>query len=68
MPKDYTRNPLISEDPEDTLHKAHCLLSILEGLYANQDSQWLQNECAYTGVQLILQCANDAIAYELSKS
>ena len=55
MPTDYKTNPLISDSTTDTLYKAHCLLRVLEDLYANQDKQWLQDEHAYTGMQLILQ-------------
>lgn len=67
MPIENTTNPLICDNTTDTLYKAHCLLRMLEDLYANQDKQWLQEDHAYTGMQLILQCANEAIAYELDK-
>lgn len=64
---DKMKNPLINTDPSDTLHRAHCMLLVLEGVYASCDHQWLQEHSICTGIHSVLQCANEAIAYELDR-
>ena len=64
---DKHKNPLITDTPSDTLHKAHCMLVMLEGIYASCDHQWLEEPSICTGIHAVLQCANGAITYELER-
>ena len=64
---DNTSNPLIHDAPSDTLHHVHCILLLLEELYASTDSQWLQDESKSVGSYALLRCANHAIAFELER-
>lgn len=61
------KNPLIQDHTEDTLHHAHCVLLLLEELHAAKDHQSLQEHNINRGIHSLLQCANNAIAYEINK-
>jgi hypothetical protein len=62
-----TQNPLIHDAPEDTLYQAHCLLLLLKEFHAFNGNQTLLDECISQGVHTLLQCANQALAYELKR-
>ena len=67
IPMPNNKNPLIQDDPRDTLHQAHCMLLLLEELHASSDAQSLLDEGINMGVYGLLQCANQALAYELER-
>lgn len=62
-----SRNPLLCDDPEDTLHQAHCLLLLLKKMHACNDYHAFEDNAINTGIYGLLQCANHAIAYEINQ-
>jgi len=59
------QNPLIEDDPSDTLYNARSVLAALQDYYCATDlSNREQDEIVYTGLFWILKLADDALAFE----
>ena len=62
------KNPLIEDDPSDTLYNARSVLAALQDYYCATDlPSREQDEIVYTGLFWILKFGDDALAFEAER-
>jgi hypothetical protein len=67
MMKDY-QNPIIQDNPIDTLYYAQSVLSVLQEFYSAVDlPQRDQDKNICCGLYWILKCTGNAIGYEIER-
>jgi len=59
------RNPIIQDDPADTLYYVQCVMVALQEYYCAVDlPDRSQCPMVYTGLYWILKCSDEALGYE----
>lgn len=62
---EHQLNPLIEDNPADTLYNARSILAALQECYCAKDAHEREPEAiVYTGLFWILKCVDGALAFE----
>ncbi len=62
------QNPLIEDDPADTIYNARSVLAAIQEYYCAKDlPNREQSEMVYTGLFWMLKIADEALAYEAER-